>query len=301
MAADPQPSVLVIGAMRAGTTALHQHLGGHRSIFATTVKEPHRFAYDGRPLHTGPGDRAFDEQLVLDHGEYSALFREGIDAQHRVESSAMYLYLEGTAERVAAALPEVRPIAVLREPVSRAFSSFTYQRLRRFEPEADFGAALADEQRRIEAGWAPIWHYARAGHYTPQLRQWGEAFGKRLTVLFFEELRGDPDVLARRLGDALDVDPAGFPAALAASNESGVARRAAVQAVLQWRPAWFGRVRHVLPEPVVDSLRRVRSWNTEPSAPLEPTVAAALRRAFAADLDELEAVIGRPVPERWRE
>lgn len=302
MEPDPQqPSVLVIGAMRAGTTALHQHLGSHPAIFASAVKEPHHFGYEHRPTHTGPGDRAFDEQLILDPSAYSALFREGARARHRLESSAMYLYLEGTARRVVAALPDVRPIVVLREPVARAFSSFTYQRLRRFEPEEDFLAALADEARRTEAGWAPIWHYAGAGRYAQQLIEWTEAFGDRLTVLFFEELHGDASLLASRLGEALDIDPAGFPQRLTESNESGVARGRAVQAALQWRPPWFGRLRRVLPEPMVGAMRRVRSWNTKPSPPLDPSIAAALRRQGASDLDELEQVLGRPLPTRWRE
>lgn len=301
MSSARQPTVLVIGAMRAGTTALHQYLGAHPSVFATTRKEPHRFAYEVRPTHAGPGDRAFDEQLVLDPADYAGLFRAGISTQHRLESSAMYLYLQGTAGRVAAALPDVRPIAVLREPVARAFSSFTYQRLRRFEPEADFGAALADEQRRIQAGWAPIWHYQGAGRYAAQVLEWREAFGDRLTVLFFDELHGDPELLSRRLAALLDVDPKGFPQHLAASNESGVARRRALQAALQWRPPWFGRLRQLMPEPILDSLRRIRSWNTAPSAPLDGGTKAALRRGFATDLDELEQVIGRPVPGNWRE
>ncbi len=41
------PNFLLIGAMKAGTTALHYGLIQHLEIFMSPVKEPHFFIYDG--------------------------------------------------------------------------------------------------------------------------------------------------------------------------------------------------------------------------------------------------------------
>lgn len=299
---DPStsPTVVVIGAMRSGTTWLHDLLGAHPDVHPSPVKEPHRFAYPVAPHHTGPGDRSIDEQFVLDEHAYRDLFMDGRSHRHRLESSAMYLYVPGTASRLDEALLDVRLIAVLRDPVARARSAFGYQRLRMFEPLDDFSAALIAEDDRVGKGWSPIWHYRRAGAYGAQLEPFLERFGDRLLVVFAEDMRRDPAEFRRRLGDFLDLDPAQLPTTGARANPSGEPRNRVLQSLLQARPSFYGSIRDRVPEPLIVGARRLRDLNRVPMVPADPMVVAALAWELAPDVAKLEELLGRAVPESWQ-
>lgn len=293
------PSIVVAGAMRCGTTTLHELLAAHPDVHASRVKEPHHFAWPhGTPPGVGPGDRAFLEQVVVDPARYRALWADGPPTRHRVESSAMYLHVEGTAARLAAAVPDVHVVVVLREPARRAWSNWVYQRMRAREPLEDFGAALQAEPERLAAGWLPIWAYREAGYYARRLRPWAATFGDRLHVLFLEELQADPAGTLAPLAAALDVvdDWPSLPAA----NPSGLPRHRWLQRLVQWRPPGAGRVLQALPEGLVDVVRRVRDRNVvAPPRPDEEQLAR-LREDYRANVDELEDLLGRPVPPAWR-
>src|SRR5690606_18925042 len=120
----PRPDFMVVGAMRAGTTRLHEMLALHPAIHMTDPKEPHHFDADHYAGFTGPGDRWVAEQVVADPGEYALLVEPWPPAEISGESSVTYLYLPGVLDRVAAAVPGVKVVAVLREPVRRAYSSY---------------------------------------------------------------------------------------------------------------------------------------------------------------------------------
>ena len=72
--------------------------------------------------------------------------------------------------RLAADVPGIKVIAVVRDPVDRAVSNLVHLRADGLEPESDFLTAVRLEEQRIEAGWAPFWHYRGLGRYGEQLR-----------------------------------------------------------------------------------------------------------------------------------
>ena len=292
------PTVVVAGAMRCGTTTLHQLLADHPDVHGSPVKEPHHFAWPaGLPPGTGPGDRAFLEQVVTSRDRYRALWAGGPPTRHRLESSAMYLHVDGTAARLVDAVPGVHVVVLLREPARRAWSSWLYQRMRSREPLEDFAEALRAEPDRLADGWLPIWAYADAGHYARQLRPWFDALGARLHVLFLEELQADPAGVLAPVGAALDLP--GDWSALPTTNRSGIPRHPRLQRVLQWRPPGAGRVLQALPDPLVDAVRRVRNANVVAPPRPDPTVLARLRATYRSDRDDLEDLLGRAVPPAW--
>lgn len=90
------------------------------------------------------------------------------------EASPLHLHLHDaqTPRRLKAAVPDVRLVAVLREPVTRAYSVFSHLVRNGREPAASFAEALALEDEQIAAGWEHIWHYTRMGRYAEQLRRY---------------------------------------------------------------------------------------------------------------------------------
>jgi hypothetical protein len=69
------PDFLVIGAPKAGTTALHVALSGHPELYMSAIKEPKFFLTDGPPpAKGGPGDALTYREHVWRRADYEALF-----------------------------------------------------------------------------------------------------------------------------------------------------------------------------------------------------------------------------------
>ena len=76
MIRPPQPDFLIVGAPKAGTTALHAALAQHPEVFVTRPKEPKYWLCDGAPPPSwrGPGDAHSQQEWIWRHDEYAALF-----------------------------------------------------------------------------------------------------------------------------------------------------------------------------------------------------------------------------------
>jgi hypothetical protein len=165
------PDFLVIGAPKAGTTALHAALARHPSLFMSPVKEPKFFLTDGPPPARGggPGDARTYREHVWRRADYEALFRGAPPGTLRGESTPFYLYDRLAHRRIRQLIPGARLIVVLRDPVERAHSNWAHLRSAGLEPISDFVSACAAEDRRVAAGWAQFWHYLRLSRYGEQL------------------------------------------------------------------------------------------------------------------------------------
>ncbi len=160
------PNFLVIGAAKSGTTALHEYLKQHPQIYMSPQKEPHFFSLEGKKVDfRGPGDKR-EEQLnnsVTNIEDYRKLF-QGVSNEIAIgESSTSYLNNPEAPERIRHYIPNAKLIAILRNPVARAYSSFLHMVQRGYEPLTDFAEALRDEERRIRDNWMGLWHYKQTG------------------------------------------------------------------------------------------------------------------------------------------
>src|SRR3954453_3663754 len=127
----PLPQFLLIGAPKAGTTALHVALAAHPDVFMSSPKEPKYFLTDDgrRPVaRGGPGDAQTVRQQVWRREDYERLFDAAPAGAQRGESTTLYLQDRAAHRRIAAALPDARLVAVLRDPVDRAHSNWTHLR-----------------------------------------------------------------------------------------------------------------------------------------------------------------------------
>ena len=175
------PDFLIIGAPKAGTTALHAALARHQALFMSPVKEPKFFLIDGPPPTRGggPGDIPTYREHIWRRADYEALFAGAPAGAFRGESTPFYLYDRQAQRRIRDLIPDVKMIAMLRDPVERAHSNWTHLWSAGLDPIDDFVAACADEDRRVAAGWAQFWHYTRLGRYGEQLEQRSATDGER--------------------------------------------------------------------------------------------------------------------------
>ncbi|MEO9322680.1 sulfotransferase [Nocardioides sp. C4-1] len=197
MARVPGPDFLIVGAPKAGTTALHTALTQHPDAFLTRPKEPkYWLCDDAPPPHwNGPGDRHSQQEWLWRSRDYARLFDGARDDQVRGESTPFYLWSRGAHRRIGAALPDVRLIAVVRDPVDRAYSNWMHLWSDGLEPEADFRRAFDLEDQRVERGYAPFWRYRELGRYGEQLQHLFEHVPReRVLVMRYRALVDEPAV-----------------------------------------------------------------------------------------------------------
>ena len=195
------PDALVIGAQRGGTTTLYHYLSQHPQFLgAVGDKEVHHF-----DLHAGAGLDAYRGSFPRSGTVRRARRRVGAPVVVG-EATPYYLFHPAVPARVAEALPEVRLIAVLRDPVERAWSHYRhevdlgYETLAFEDAIACEDERLAGEQDRLCAdpeavSFAYQHHsYVARGRYLEQIERWWEVFPReRLLLVRSEDLYADPD------------------------------------------------------------------------------------------------------------
>jgi len=191
----PQPDFLIIGAPKAGTTALHSALARHPQVFATTPKEPkYWLCDDAPPPHwRGPGDKHSQQEWVWRRTDYDRLFAAAPEHAIRGESTPFYLYSTSAQRRIAQELPDVKLIAVVRDPIDRAYSNWMHLWCDGLEPVADFPTAFRLQDRRAHDGWAPFWRYRDLGLYGRQLDHlYGLVGEDRVLVVRYRDIVDEP-------------------------------------------------------------------------------------------------------------
>jgi hypothetical protein len=206
-----EPDFLIIGAQRSGTTALYSYLTKHPRIASALRKEVHFF------------DDRFDRGMPWYRAHFprsSELRRAGGGAALTGEGSPYYLFHPAVPGRVARALPAVRLIAILRNPIDRAYSHYHHE-FRKGREALSFEEAVDREQERIgDEGQRLLdgriqfsrahrsFSYLARGIYVDQLLAWERFFPHdRFLVLNSEEFYADPATAVERTLDFLGLPP----------------------------------------------------------------------------------------------
>jgi hypothetical protein len=187
----PLPDFLVLGAQKAGTTALYEYLRRHPQITGPSWKEVSFF-----DRHWARGERWYRGNLPN-----LARKREKLVG----EASPSYVFHPLAPQRVQEVVPEARLIVLVRNPVDRALSQYNHEvALGRepltFEEALDAEAErLRGEEERMAADpryfsreWWSHTYQAR-GRYAEQLERWLTVFPReQLLVLPTDDLGSDP-------------------------------------------------------------------------------------------------------------
>jgi hypothetical protein len=202
-------NAIIAGVNKAGTTSLFVSLQTHPQVATSSVKETRYFlpARYRQPL----------EPASVYESYFAAA---GPDRPVRLEATPSYFYGgDGLIGKIVEVLgPDVRIMVVLREPVSRFVSFFSFQKTRLRIPETMTAAEyLAAADRLAPADFADPdnerWFGFLGGCYADFLPPWQAAFGPRLRVMFFEDVMREPATVLRGVATWLGIDPDAFPAA----------------------------------------------------------------------------------------
>jgi hypothetical protein len=302
----PLPDFLLIGAPKAGTTAVHVALAGHPRLFLSGVKEPKFFLTDGSPppCGGGPGDEETFRRYVWRRRDYEALFDGAPPGALRGESTTLYLRDQAAQRRISALVPAARLIAILRDPVDRAHSNWTHLRSAGLEPERDFLRACALEEHRARRGWGPFWRYLELGRYGEHLTHLYTLFPReQVLVLLYRDVRQRPRETLDRVCTFLGVDT-GVVTDIPAQNVTAAASPSALNDVLgrllRAAAAAAGHVPDPTRRAVTGPVQRLLQREQRPRAPLTAAERSALIPAFADDIAHLEALTGLSL-DHWRD
>src|SRR5581483_11050016 len=130
-ASETKLDFLIIGAMKAGTTSLHRYLAGHPGLYLLPEKEVPYFC---------------NEEYRARGWDWYAreFFSQAPPDKLRGKSTPQYMAREGMATRIHAEMPRVRLIALLRNPVERAYSQYKME-VKRAGEKRSFLAAVGEE------------------------------------------------------------------------------------------------------------------------------------------------------------
>lgn len=140
-----EPSFLVIGGQRCGTTSIFNDLASHPGI----VRPPVEKGTDYYTLHHARG-----RSWYRGHFPVAGLARQRTRNEPggpvAFEACTYYLFHPFAIERIAQDFPDIKLVAMLRDPVERAYSAYKHEFARGFETEPDFQRALELEDSRLE-------------------------------------------------------------------------------------------------------------------------------------------------------
>lgn len=295
------PNFLIIGAGKSGTSSLYQYLRRHPQIYMPNNKEPKFFAYEGEKIDfRGPKDNALLVPTIVTEIEaYKKLFRDAQDEIALGEASPIYLRSAKACERIKHYIPEAKLIAVLRNPVDRAYSAFSHLVRDGVEPTDDFELALHEEERRTREGWALHWQYVRAGFYFEYLRRYLDSFDtSQIRIYLYDDLSANPAVMIKDIFRFLEVDD-GFQADLSKRfNVSGIAKHKWLHNLIRQPHPVKSAFKASLPPHFRERVReRVvgldRRYNTTRLPPMSQETRERLKQVFREDILKLETLIER--------
>lgn len=274
------PNLLVIGAMKAGTTSLHEYLGLHPEITMSVTKEP----------------RFFSDERVRARGVdwYESLFPSGTLV--RGESTPDYAKapeIAGVPERIHAVVPNAKLVYLVRDPVERIVSQYVDQ----------YANADLDQPLDVYLRSAPFGHLhlVNVSRYMFQVEQYLPLFdASQILVVASEDLRLRRRETLARLYRFLEVDDSFWDdrAETVHHPSAEKRRRRGVADRLDRTAARLGRTAlgNRAPASVVQAKRALSRAASVPVG--RPHIDPGLRRELTAylkeDADRLRAFAGEP-------
>lgn len=199
-AKSASPKFLILGQAKAGTSALFQYLSEHPNMVPPLVKEP----------------QYWSQNFCLGQEWYQSIFPRLPEDCDRFtgEGSVTYLVNPAAPKRVSEAMPKMKLIVLLRDPVSRAYSEYWMNR-RVGRTDETFEEAVTLEMQRVPVcpldppgegePQIPMGYLVRSAAL-PFLKRWLEHFpSSQLLVLRNEDMARDLPETMRRVCRFLEV------------------------------------------------------------------------------------------------
>ena len=277
-------NLFIIGAMKSGTTSLHEYLDTHPQIAMSELKEPGYFV----------------EELSLGTGEswYLRLFPQRQGLRYRGESSTHYTKLpvyRGVVDRIYRFNPDARLIYIMRNPFERLLSHYWHNK-RDHVHGGEIRPMLRAVQERAD--------YLAFGDYAMQLAPYLERFGQQaIYTLTFEALVENPQRELDHLYTWLDLPSAPLPHERSTAHNQKPKAMAGVAGLgilnrIQYSNTW-DRLSPYVPASIKDwaKQRAYAPVDERETDRVTPTLRQLLADPLRRQIEELSRLLGRDFPE----
>ena len=305
------PNFFLVGAPKAGTTSLCHYLDQHPQIYMSPVKEPNYFASELRaenfPAEDQPRvlremndlrdylDGSMREKrfggLISDWNDYLKLYRDVTTEMAVGEASVCYLWSESAAENIASAVPGAKIIAVLRDPVERAFSQYLHG-LGVGLVRWSFRQHIQTNLENRSTVFGPAYPFLEMGLYAEPLTRYFRFFPKEnIRVYLYDDYRKDASALLADLFEWLGVDASFTPDLSERHLELPVPRFTTTTQLLFKYGLWNG-IKAAIPRPLRKRMRSVVFRNRR-SLTMDPADRAFLADYYREDILKTAALLNR--------
>ncbi|MFP5274227.1 sulfotransferase family protein [Coleofasciculus sp.] len=284
------PTFLIIGVQKAGTTSIYNYLNQHPQIYMSPVKETNF-------LEKNWGEIEDQRKARIDTFEkYCQLFTGVKDEIAIGEASPNYLFhYESSSERIKRYVPNAKLIAVLRNPVDRAYSDY----LMHIRDAIGKGKRTSlSEQIKYRADKSFM---ILKGFYYKHLQHFYEEFGReQIQVYLYDNLSKEPIKFMQEMYRFVGVDDTFLPDVSKKAQVAKVPKNTAVNNLLRQqnplRTIVSSGLRLIFPLEVRQNLRsRLIQMNSQDkkAAPLSPEDRQQLIELYREDILKLQDLIQR--------
>jgi sulfotransferase family protein len=260
------PNFTIIGAAKSGTTALYTYLALHPEIYMSPIKEPNYFSLDYFSENIKNSSTEIErkwwkssyDRAVKTLDNYTLLF-EGVEREKAIgEASPSYLSSPTAAENIQRHNPDIKLIAILRDPAQRAFSRHIQLLRDRKDTPKEFMNILRSNDWRTRM-------YTSPGFYHKCLLPFINRFPKeQLKIFLYEDLTRDPTTLLLNIFEYLEVSTGFTPDFTKKWNVSGIPRSQLLHKMVWKQPEWVRSiVKPVLSSKAKDKIRTLAHKNLE--------------------------------------
>ncbi|MEM9053471.1 MAG: sulfotransferase domain-containing protein [Bacteroidota bacterium] len=295
------PDFIIPGAAKSGTTTLYQQLTGHPEIFFPKErKEPFYFSFGG--VEPAYEDSGFNKIPIWRTDQYLSLYDGASSSQKCGDASTSYLYthelsIANMRELYGDQLKKVKIIILLRNPITRAYSHYTYLIRNGFESRP-FEEAISPQG--IEVWKKKRWgfDYLKYGEYADAVEAFKDAFD-HVQVYLTEDLRDTKSTLSK-VCQFLEVDEIAELREVVA-NPSGIPKNKMLVNALRHNRA-FKAIGRALPQKTklkAQSIRDRVMGKLLTKNPMPEESRLALQQHYKEDIDRLSKTIDRDLS-HWK-
>ncbi|MDC0936286.1 sulfotransferase [Pirellulales bacterium] len=273
------PNLLIIGAMKAGTTSLYMDVTEHPGAFCAADKEPGALC---------------DDHVLTDEGraDYAQHYARADQGNVICDASTAYAKMpdyQGVAERAAAVLPpDFKVVYIVRHPITRIVSQHHH--------ELTMGMVGPD----INAATAVHPRFVQYSQYAYQLQPWIDQVGmERIRVISFEDYIARRQDVVREVLDFAGLSPAAHQADVEKvyNRSEGKHAKNSFWNMVQFNSAYRNWIRPLIPLDFRLWLyKRILPAAPERPSPPSDETTHRLARAVLDDVRQLRALLDRTEP-----
>ncbi|NOY52921.1 MAG: sulfotransferase domain-containing protein [Deltaproteobacteria bacterium] len=217
------PNFLIIGAQKSGTTSLYHYLRQHPEIYMSPEKEPRFFAFEGDKSGRYPYTSLKTYEKLFDNVQSEKAVGEG---------STYYLFSRKAPSRIKHYIPDIKMIAVLRNPIERAYSQYLFLIREGREQRTDFRQVIQDEKYLMDTAPTKSIYLAR-GLYGEQIQRYLALFSKeQLRIYLYDHFKTQPLSILQDIFSYLSVDTEFVPDISLNYNVSVIPRNKTIHLLL---------------------------------------------------------------------